>query len=270
MKKSFLILTAASVLSFMMFSCSDETDTESAHLVVKMIDAPGDYDQVNVDIQDIQINGSQDEEGWTSLENVKSDVYDLLELTGGAEALLADNELPAGPLSQIRLILGENNTLVMDGETKNLTVPSGAQSGLKLKVNTTLEPGVEYTILLDFDAARSVVKAGASGKYNLKPVIRTVLEATSGSISGTVSPSEVHSAVYALQSGDTIASTMTAENGEFLLRGIEAGTYTVSVEPSEESGFESQSFEGKEVVTGESLNMGTVEFGAATDTTSVQ
>lgn len=273
MKKIFNNFLAMGLIATSMFSCTESgmnENTESARLVVKMIDAPGDYEEVNVDIQDIQINNSEEEEGWASLDTIESGVYDLLTLTGGAEALLADNELPAGPLSQIRLILGDKNSLKVDGETLPLTVPSGSQSGLKLAVNQTLEAGVTYSILLDFDAAQSVVEAGNSGKYLLKPVIRTVLEATSGSIQGNVSPAEVSSAIYAIQAEDTLASSYTDESGDFLLQGVEAGTYTVTVDPGTSSEFEAQSFENQEVVTGEVLDMGTIEFTTATDTTSAQ
>ena len=95
-----------------------------------------------------------------------------MKLTGGLEAILADVELPAGNISQIRLILGENNSLTINGQTQNLTIPSGSQSGLKLNVNIELVEGITYKILLDFEAAKSVVEAGNSGIYNLKPVIR--------------------------------------------------------------------------------------------------
>ena len=60
-----------------------------------------------------------------------------------------------------------------------LTTPSAQHSGLKLNVHAELTEGITYKILLDFDAARSIVKTG-SGAYNLKPVIRTITEATSG------------------------------------------------------------------------------------------
>jgi hypothetical protein len=57
----------------------------------------------------------------------------------------------------------------------NLSIeyPSAEQSGLKLQVNQTLQEGIMYHVLLDFDANKSIVKLG-NGGYKLKPVIRTV------------------------------------------------------------------------------------------------
>jgi len=141
-------------------------------------------------------------------------------------------ELPAGRISQVRLMLGNNNTLKVDGETKSLTTPSAQQSGLKLNVHADLVEGITYTLLLDFDAARSVVKAGASGDYLLKPVIRTITEATSGAIAGTISEPMAKPAVYALMADDTLGTTFANEEGKFLIKGLQPGTYTVSFSPA--------------------------------------
>ena len=91
-------------------------------------------------------------------------------------------------LKQFRLVLSDNNTLLLENETTpiHLDTPSAQQSGLKLKLDTALEPGFSYTFILDWDVHKSIVKAGNSGKYILKPVIRVNTEVNSGSISGKV------------------------------------------------------------------------------------
>ncbi len=84
---------------------------------------------------------------------------------------------------------------------------------------------------MDFDAARSIVTTG-NGSYILKPVIRTVLNAAGGSIAGVVMPYEFRTAVFAIQGTDTLAGTLTDALGNYLIRGLNAGSYTVSYAPT--------------------------------------
>lgn len=249
MKNIFVFL----FLSIVWVAC--DTDTQTARLEVRLTDAPGDYEEVNIDIQDVQVNGSDGNSGWVSLD-VEKGVYDLLELTNGLDTLLGSTELPAGKISQIRLILGPNNTLKENGVVKALSTPSAQQSGLKLKLNSTLQEGITYTITLDFDAGRSIVKAGNSGKYNLKPVIRALEEATSGAIKGVVTPIEASPAVYAIQGSDTVATAFTDVAGKFMIRAIPAGTYTVSFSPK--TSYQSFNKENVSVTVGSVTEMGTV------------
>lgn len=203
---------------------------ETATLEVRLTDAPADFEEVNIDIQEVQVNNTNGGSGWESLE-ITPGVYNILELTNGLDTLLGSIELPAGRIQQIRLVLGDDNTVKVDGQTYSLQTPSAQQSGLKLNLNTTLSEGISYTILLDFDAARSVVERG-NKKYLLKPVIRAVEEATSGAIKGAVNPIDTTPVIYAITGQDTVATAYTDAAGMFLIRGLDAGNYTVSVVPA--------------------------------------
>jgi hypothetical protein len=188
--------------------CSDDKEG-TARLQVRMVDAPADYKAVNVDIQQVMVHTSESageqDKGWIELTHINKGVYNLLELTGGVSALLAEGDLPAGKISQIRLVLGENNTIVIEEEELELKTPSSEQSGLKLKVHTVLEEGITYELLLDFDAARSVVETG-NNKYNLKPVIRTLAEAQSGAIQGIIDPAAANPVIFAIIGEDTVST----------------------------------------------------------------
>ena len=202
---------------------------------VYLTDAPGDFEKVLIDVKDVMINVTGDTvNGWQSLGGVNAAVYDLMKLTNDDDTLLADAEIPSGKLHQIRLVLGTENYVKIEGTTQmiKLETPSAQQSGLKLKVQQDVENGVLYTILLDFDVAKSIHKTG-SNKYMLKPVIRTVLQAVGGSIKGVVMPNSFQSAVYAVQGPDTIASTFTSTNGGYLIKGLTAGNYAVHYHPSD-------------------------------------
>src|SRR5688572_15897196 len=125
MKKAtlnFRIFSLASLLCLFITSCSSNDDNGSAQtskVTVRMTDAPGDYDEVNVEVLDVKIKSTSEtgEDGWVSIGNITPGIYNLLDLTGGVNVLLADNEVPSGFLGQIRLILGEHNTVKKDGVT---------------------------------------------------------------------------------------------------------------------------------------------------------
>lgn len=251
------LLLAFSLLNLL--ACSKDDSSGMARIQVRLTDDPADYDEVNIDVRDVQVNPDNDDEGWISLEGVQPDIYNLLELTNGIDAILADSELPAGRLTQLRLILGGNNTVVIGNRTEDLKTPSGQQSGLKVNIQENLEEGVTYTILLDFDAAKSVVEAGNSGQFLLKPVIRAITEAASGSIRGTLLPAGVQ-AVISAENGNDSYSTFADENGRFLIRGLPPGTYTVRIEPDSESGLMEKTFMDVEVVLGEVTDLGTIDL----------
>ncbi len=162
-------------------SCSSDDDSNNnegnAKLAIRLTDAPGDYDAVFIDVQEVVIkyNGGQDD---VTL-GINAGIYDLLELTAGVNVLLFNDEVPAGNISQIRLVLGNQNTIVVDGQPLPLDTPSAQQSGLKIQVNETLEPGILYEFMLDFDVDKSIVAQG-NGGYSLKPVIRATTAAESG------------------------------------------------------------------------------------------
>lgn len=254
--KKFTGLLLALVAVTMFFSCSDDDSTsdQNARVKISMTDAPGDYEAVFVHVTDVKIkaDAAADEEGWVSLSNVQPGVYDLLKLTGGVTQLLADAEVPAGFLGQIRLILGADNSVVINGETQPLSTPSAQQSGLKLQVNQELEAGVEYEYLLDFDVDKSVVSAGNSGGFILKPVIRLSAKEGTGTISGEVQPSNFQSVVTATNASHSI-SAYTAEDGKFSLNGVPAGTYQVTVTPAVLSGLEVKVINNVQVASGASV-----------------
>ena len=239
-------------------SCSS-SDTPTAILQVRLTDAPGDFEEVNIDIQDVQVNAdsSNSGSGWRSL-NVKKGVYNLMKLTNGLDTLLGDIQLPAGKISQIRLVLGTNNTVKVGGVLLALKTPSAQQSGLKIQVHASLTGGITYKIILDFDAARSIVTTG-NGSFNLKPVIRSVVQAESGAIKGLVTPAASTPAVFAIQGTDTVATTYADQlTGKFLLNGIAAGTYTVSFAPK--SGYIARDSSGVNVTLGSVTDLGTIEI----------
>lgn len=269
-------------LSFLMISiigCSDnESDKINAgapKITIKLVDSPGDYDEVNVNVVGVMIKmkdstDSTDESGWIDLEMSSQGSINLLDLTGGVNEVLVDTEpIPAGTLEQMRLVLGDGNTIVIrndadEPETFDLKTPSAQQSGLKLQVGTVIEEGFTYNFVLDFDVAKSIVMAGGSDNIILKPVLYVSAEVSSGNIEGIVEPNDVPSTVSVLvddkgtpeTDDDFVVSAITDDTGAFTLWGLPAGTYDVIATPlNAESGYTEGSVSGVTVVNGETTTL---------------
>jgi len=230
---SAFILSLAS-LSFFISCKKNGTGDGNASLQVYLTDDPGDYEAVYIDIKDVQINiTTNDDDGWQSLQNVNASVYDLLRLVNDKDTILADTEIPAGRLHQIRLVLGTENYVKIKGKDEliKLETNSADQSGLNLNVQEYVTENRLYKIILDFEVARSIVQTG-NNKYSLKPTIRPILNAVGGTIKGVVMPKGFQTVVYAIQGVDTIASTFTDITGGYLIKGLPAGNYSVYYLPS--------------------------------------
>ena len=242
---------------FLTPSCKKEG---TSRLTVYLTDAPADYDAVNIEVVGLQVKATTDpgEGGWQTMTLPATPVtYNLLEFTNGMETLLSSIELPAGKVSQLRLILGNNNTIVLNGvaEPLPLEVPSGQESGLKFNIHADLVAGIEYKLWIDFDCARSVVDNGA-GDYILKPVIRTFNEATSGAIKGIVSPAAASASVQATNGVDILSAIPDPTTGEFLIRGVPSGTWTVTIDAN--NGYTDQTINNVSVTIGQVADVGPI------------
>ncbi|HEY9561538.1 MAG TPA: DUF4382 domain-containing protein, partial [Anseongella sp.] len=162
-----------------------------------------------------------------------------------------------GKIHQLRLVLGDENWITINGEDHALKTPSAQQSGLKLNINADVVPGIIYGLVLDFDVAKSIVEAGKSGKYILKPVIRTFLDAQGGNLMGSVLPDSAQTAVLAIVGDDTI-STYTSDDGGFLFRSLDPGTYQLRFIPDSLSGFLPLDTAGVIVEEGQVTDIGVV------------
>jgi hypothetical protein len=255
-------LAFVSLIIPLLISCTKSTNNNvplssgAAHLSIRMTDAPASYDAVNVDIQGVEITGPG---GKAVTLNTSAGVYNLLDLANGVTALIARGDLNAGTVSQIRLILGSNNTVTVDGVDHDLKTPSAQQSGLKLQVHYDFQPDVSYAILLDFDALKSVVAQG-NGNYLLKPVITAVTSPT-GEIKGSVTPvvaGTIDATVTATYANNTYTSTVDAD-GNFLITGVPAGTYNVKIAPSvTPPAFIEKDFSSVVVTSGNTTDMGAI------------
>ncbi len=141
-------------------------------LNIRLTDGPINLDEVNIDLQQVFVKGQS---GFEEIPlGTNAGLYNLLDYQNGIDTLIAtgvDSQLTV--IREVRLVLGQNNNVVVEGDTFDLKIPSGSQSGLKIKVCLDLTGMQVYDLILDFDAAASVHRTG-NGKYLMKPVIRVV------------------------------------------------------------------------------------------------
>lgn len=221
---------------------------DSGTLRLALTDAPAcGYDEVNVTVEKIRVHQSssagENERGWSEIVLATPRKINLLDLTNGALTELGETRLPAGTYTQLRLVLADNpgnpnvplaNSIRLSaipegsGAEIPLKTPSGQQSGLKINVNMTVEADQRADFVLDFDACKSVVVAGKSGNYNLKPVVRAILRTETG-VRGEVLPAMAGAAVSLQRDGLPVRSTVADAQGDFRLSPVESGTYTLVV-----------------------------------------
>jgi hypothetical protein len=242
----------------LIISCNKDNDPDpssgNATITIKMGDNPAGYDAVNVEILRLNanINGS-----WHEYAVATPGVYNLLEFINGNTLLLL-GPTPANPgaISELRLILGENNSIVVDGVTCELKTPSGQSSGYKVKMESLpLSAGVTYSLVLDFDVNQSVHPTG-NDKYILKPVVRGYLEIAIGKLSGTITP--VNSAYYVIATNpaDTAGTYINQTDGSFLISTLNPGTYNVHFYAN--PGYLDKDIFPVDIIAGQTLQLGTI------------
>ncbi|HEV2353723.1 MAG TPA: DUF4382 domain-containing protein [Puia sp.] len=236
---SFLLL--AGVLSLPLLSCNKTASSggsRAAYLQVMLTDGPATYDAVYIDIRQVEVNASADSNasdsgaasGWQTVPLVRPGVYNLLDFRNGVDTILAAADLPAGKLSQVRLILGDSNSVVTAGQSYPMKTPSAQESGLKLNFDATLTAGIDYKLWIDFDASRSIVETG-NGKFILKPVLRAYSEAIGGSIKGFALPGSAMPEVWAIQGADTMLALADTTTGYYFFGGVNPGSWNLLFQP---------------------------------------
>lgn len=245
----------------MVYACNTMPESELAELEVRLHDNPLEgVEEVNVMLNSVEIqNGSE----WKRI-NSLNQLYDLLSLTNGTYAILGDTLLEPGIYNRIRLTLNETGHYIMaDGENHDLILPNPSLSAIEMNIETELTADKKHILLLDFDAANSVIEStGNSGNpsYLLIPVVRANILSESGIIQGSVTPAEALPFIYAINQNDTLASTLADSlNGEFLMPGLPEGIYRVAIEPRNTS-FISRDVNNVQITTGEITHLGEIEL----------
>ncbi len=120
-----------------------------------------DVQSINITFTEIQVhmvNSTGD--SWITLTSNQSTTIDLLHIVNSTESLGSFN-IPAGNYTEIRFMVS-SATATINGTVVQLTIPSGAQTGLKAHFpnSLTLKAGSSVDIMLDISADDSGIHHG--------------------------------------------------------------------------------------------------------------
>lgn len=180
MKKVAVVFIVGAMLLTGAACASVSADTGSVE--VRVTDAPSHNVTaivVTTDIIKIHTTNAGNDSGWEDIfgsnDSGDSASFDLCQVTGAEEVIAFAGGVPAGKYNQVRMhVVGVSVTV--DGEEHEATVPSG---WIKIVRPFEVTDGDTTILLLDFDAAKSVVVAG-SGKVQFKPTIKLVVRKGEG------------------------------------------------------------------------------------------
>ena len=230
------------------------SQTDMGNLKISLTDAPADFETVNITFSEVS---AHIDSSWITLSDQPQTV-NLLEFSNGKTTEIGSADVPVGQYTQIRLKIAEAEVIV-DGVSHPVTVPSGAQTGLKLITEFAIVEGSTVELIVDFDANRSVVTTGPPNEpksYKLKPTLRVISRAVTGSISGIVINPQNLPVAMAIAGSDTVTTTSVADTtGEFMLGFLPEGFYTISVKDTLNQFFESNNVE---VIAGANNDVGMV------------
>jgi len=210
------------------------TSNEPSSLTINMVDNPGDYLGLNMEI--VSVEAFLEGQGWVML-NDDLQMVDVARLTNGKTATIAfKNELQAGNYTQVRIVFGLEHqlTFLADvGDNSGLrfvqqtNIEISGSREIVIQINTQVNATTGAEVLLDFDIAKSIIK-DVNG-YVVKPIITWIKDsrtAIAGDINGAIS-----AAVLLKTEGDSISAYTDAE-GRFFIHGVAAGVYDLVIYPA--------------------------------------
>lgn len=167
------------------------TDDDYDKILISISRIEAHFVETDEDKSDTEIAGGSIKGNWQVIvEWDEGFEVDLTELKGESILLVSSELLPSGKYTQLRVFLESQATIVVDGATHPLDIPSVEQTGIKLIHPFEITSGYVTELTLDFDADKSIIKTGNDG-YKLIPVIGIISsysqdELERGSIQGQV------------------------------------------------------------------------------------
>lgn len=285
MKSKHLLLVAmmAIAAAFVMTACkktdSAHTPRGKQHLSLYLTDDPGFFDKVLIEITAVQVlvdtsrntrdNDTTDWDDvgdddhhrkdsglvWQDL-SIRAGIYDILHLRNGIDTLLGSANIHEGAIRLIRIKIGTNNSVVKDSVSYPLHWPSDKPRFVLLKLKgdecDEFMPG-RARLWLDFDISRSIKER--DNKFFLRPVIHFFVEKRTASVSGKVLPQEAFPVLTLFNATDT-AYALPNKEGEFKMRGLKDGTYSLYINAS--NGYADTTIANVTVAAPKNTSIGTI------------
>ena len=233
-----------------------------------LTDGPVNYQAVNIDIRSIIVLLKTDSctasgyigadstfpcYHWDTL-NITPGVYNVLNFQNGLDTLFSSTTLEAGKILQIRVVLGNNNSLEAGGATFPLDLLWG--NTVTLAVDDVQQVDLStFELWLDFDAAHSVIEVWHQ-HFALKPYIRLFTKQNSGSVKGNVQPGAADAFVSVVSGTDTMIA-LPGPLGNWEIRGIKNDTVSVNIYATG-NGYSDTTINNVSIMPGQTTNLGTV------------
>jgi Domain of unknown function (DUF4382)/Carboxypeptidase regulatory-like domain len=259
MKTNRIFLGMASLvvaLAVFLSACTKNgVNASRGNVALYLTDGPGEYDSVFIDITKVEVkvdndslhkhnddHGKNDDDRddhekrkdgygeWVDI-NFTPALIDVLSLRNGVETKLGEANIATGTVRKIRITLGSRNRVVKDSVSYPLELKNETNNLLYVKLyDNHRQRGADSStkVWVDFDIARSIEEK--DGKFYLRPVLRPFCNANFGEVEGTVLPLEAKAVVRITNGAGFDGVALPNRDGKFKLRGLETGTYTVTVE----------------------------------------
>jgi len=259
---------------------SDDRIPEGQQRVrIRLSDNPVPYQAVYVDIQQVLVQiipdscrGRGDHNGndcydddeyrcsvWDTLD-IRPGVYNLLDLSNGADTLLASGLTLNGRINKLKLILGNSNSVVIDSVSYPLTLWNNNHSIIiQVKGHDIIEiTPDDLQLWLDFDAGGSIVRV-SNNHFVLKPRLRIWVPSQTSSIRGRVLPKDAHAIVAAIANGDTLIAIPDRRDGRFKIRGLSGSNADVFINATA-NGYQDTTITNITLQRGGEADIGTVQL----------
>jgi hypothetical protein len=275
---SIMVVTVLAIVS-----CKKENSGQASipqgqqRVSIRLSDNPVNYDAVYVDIQQVLVQvipdscrGRGDRNGndcydddeyrcsvWDTLA-IRPGVYNLLTLSNGVDTLLGTGLTIEGRINKIRLVLGDNNSVMIDsvsyplslwGNSHNWTIQVRGHDIFEVTPN-------DLQLWLDFDAGGSIVKV-SHNRFVLKPRIKIFIPAQTATIKGKVLPKDAQAIVSAIVGGDTLVAIPERHDGRFKIRGLRDSTAMVFINATA-NGYRDTTIANVSLHRGEETDIGTI------------
>lgn len=229
--RTFLVLLCA----LWSVRCQDPANTSfTGDFRIKLVDAPGVFDQVNIVIRRISVHRASagPSFGWTVISE-EVGTYDLMQLRNGISATIVSATLPSGAYDKVLVLFGPSN-VIEEGFERTVQIPAAISAGAQIDAEFIVEEGALIGLTFDMDISRSI-RTNSEGRYELRPVIRVQRTDLAGSIAGAVVPDSIRAVISTVAGSDSVTTISLAQSGinSFQLVDLPEGIYDVRIVPDD-------------------------------------
>lgn len=207
---------------------SKEEEKQANTKAIVITSSPGEntsyYGMMVFEIEKIDVY--VDRVGWINLSNQKQQI-NTFELENGAEWVIARSDCKyADLIRKIKLSFGEQNYLNADGSFSGSILEMSIKKGVEVVVNVSPQNHNDDRFMLNIDLGASIEQT--KNQFYFKPVVYYVGDIHTG-IKGMIAG--IEQAKVMLKNPIATYHTFLSANGEFMIRGVKDGIYTLTIIP---------------------------------------